>query len=157
MYDDHKVANWITEEGFVYLGPRFQELGIETPTRFRDLMNEKLARRITFPDINVNTAVNPTVGFAIDFGGDVDNLEPGLKAIRELDVHSFWSSGTQVTQLFQTGDIWAAVTHAGWGVRLFDAGVPVCIVHPQVGKNRGMISRGYAAVVTNSQQPEAAE
>ena len=157
MYDDGKVANWITEEGFILLGEKFKELDIAVPTKFTDLVNPKLAGRITFPDINVNTAINPIVGFAINTGGDVDNLASGLEAIRDLQVHSFWNSGTQVTQLFQTGDIWAAIAHAGWGVRLFDAGVPVCMVHPVVGSNRGMISRGYAAVVANSEQAEAAE
>ena len=94
MYDEYKVANWITEEGFIIDIKKFEELGIPRPTRFKDLLNPKLAGRVSFPDINVNTALNPIVGFAAEDGGDENNIDPGLALIKKLGVHSFWSSGT---------------------------------------------------------------
>ncbi len=157
MYDEYKVANWITEEGFIYHIEKFKELGIAKPTTFSELMNPKLKGRVSFPDINVNTALNPIVGFAADNGGDENNIDPGLKAIKELDVFAFWNSGTQITQMFQSGDIWVAIAHAGWGVRLHDAGIKVGMVHPQVKDRVGMASRGYAGVVNGTKNAEAAE
>ena len=136
---------------------KFKELGLPRPTKFSDLFNEKLKGRVSFPDINVNTALNPIVGFAVEAGGDEHNIDPGLEAIKKLDVFSFWNSGTQITQMFQAGDIWVAIAHAGWGVRLHDAGIKVGMVHPQVKDKVGMASRGFAGVVANTKHPEAAE
>ncbi len=157
MYDDYKVANWITEEGFVFNIDKFKELGISRPTSFSDLLDPKLKGRVSFPDINVNTALNPIVGFAADAGGDENNIDPGLERIKQLDVFAFWNSGTQITQMFQSGDIWVAVAHAGWGVRLHDAGIEVGMIHPKVKDKTGMASRGFAGVVAGTEHPEAAE
>jgi putative spermidine/putrescine transport system substrate-binding protein len=157
MYDDFRVANWITQEGFIFHIEKFKEMGIPRPTKFEDLFNPKLKGRVSFPDINVNTAINPIVGFAAGAGGDENNIDPGLKKIKELDVHSFWNSGTQITQMFKAGDIWVAIAHAGWGVRLNDAGVPVGMVHPVVKDKVGMASRGFATVVKGSKNQAAAE
>jgi putative spermidine/putrescine transport system substrate-binding protein len=157
MYDEYKVANWMTEEGFIYDIEKFKELGIAKPTKFSDLLDPKLKGRVSFPDINVNTALNPIVGFAADNGGDENNIDPGLKAIKDLDAFAFWNSGTQITQMFQSGDIWVAIAHAGWGVRLNDAGIKVGMVHPQVKDKVGMASRGFAGVVKGTENTEAAE
>ncbi len=157
MYDDYKVANWVTEEGFIYNIEKFKELGIPKPTKFSDLLNPKLKGRVSFPDINVNTALNPIVGFASEYGGDEHNIDPGLEKIKELDVFSFYSSGTQITQMFKAGDIWVAIAHAGWGVRLDTAGVKVGMIHPLVKDKRGMASRGYAGIVAGTKHAAAAE
>ena len=157
MYDDYRVANWITQEGFVFHIEKFKELGIERPTKFQDLFNPKLKGRISFPDINANTVITAIVGFAVGGGGDENNIDPGLERISELGVHSFWNSGTQITQLFNAGDIWVAIAHAGWGVRLHDAGLPVGMVHPAVRDRVGLVSRGFATVVNGSKNQEAAE
>lgn len=157
MYDEYKVANWITEEGFVYDIEKFKENGIAKPTKFSDLLDPKLKGKVSFPDINVNTALNPIVGFAAENGGDENNIDPGLKAIKDLDTFAFWNSGTQITQMFQSGDIWVAVAHAGWGVRLNDAGIKVGMVHPVVKDKVGMASRGFAGVVKGTKNTEAAE
>lgn len=157
MYDEYKVANWVTEEGFIFDIKGFEALGLPRPTHFKDLLNPKLKGKVTFPDINVNTALNPIVGFAADAGGDENNIDPGLKLIKDLNVHSFWSSGTQVTQLHKAGDVLVSIAHAGWGVRLNDAGVGVGMVHPMVKDKRGMASRGFAGIVANTKHKEAAE
>ena len=157
MYDEYRAANWITQEGFIYNIEKFKELGIAKPSRFADLHNPKLKGRVSFPDINVNTALNPIVGFAADEGGDENNIDPGLQSIKKLDVYAFWNSGTQITQMFKSGDIWVAIAHAGWGVRLHDAGVKVGMIHPQVKDKVGMASRGFAGVVKGTKHAEAAE
>ena len=157
MYDDYRVANWITEEGFIFHIEKFKELGIPRPTKFEDLFNPKLKGLVSFPDINVNTAINPIAGFAAGAGGDENNIDPGLKKIKELGVHSFYKSGTQITQQFKAGDILVAIAHAGWGVRLDAAGVPVGMVHPAVKDKVGMASRGFATVVKGSKNQAAAE
>ena len=157
MYDEYKVANWITEEAIIIDIKKFEELGIPRPTRYKDLLNPKLAGRVLFPDINVNASLYGIVGFAAEDGGDENNIDPGLALIKKLDVHSFWHSGTQITQLHKAGDVYATVAHAGWGVRLNDAGVSVGVVHAKVKDKQGMADFGFAGVVANTKHKEAAE
>ena len=77
MYDEYKAANWITEEGFIVHLEKLEELGIERPTRFIDLLRPELEGKITFPDISVNTAITGIVGFAAEKGGDDQQHRPG--------------------------------------------------------------------------------
>ncbi len=96
FYNEYKVANWITEEGFVYDIEKFKELGLPTPTSYKDMLNPKLAGRVSFPEIHVNAAIGGIVGFAAEAGGDKNNIDPGLDLIKKLNVRSFWSAGQQV-------------------------------------------------------------
>ena len=142
LYDEYKAANWITQEGFVVNLEKLEALGVERPTRFTDLFHPALQGKITIPDISVNTVLTSIAGFAAEKGGDEHNIDPGLELIRDLDVFAFWSSGTQITQMMKSGDVVVAIAHAGWGVRLHDAGVPAGMVHPIVKDRVGLASLG---------------
>lgn len=157
MYDEYKAANWMTQEGFVVNLKKLEELGVERPTGFMDLFNPALKGKIIIPDIAVNTVLTSIAGFAAEKGGDEHNIDPGLELIRDLGVHSFWTSGTQITQLMKAEDVYVAIAHAGWGVRLHDAGVPVGMVHPKVKDKVGLASRGYAGIVKGTKNKAAAE
>ena len=157
LHDEYKAANWMTQEGFVVNLEKLAELGVERPTGFMDLLNPALKGKITIPDISVNTVLTSIAGFAAEKGGDEHNIDPGLELIKELDVFAFWTSGTQITQMMQSGDVVVAIAHAGWGVRLHDAGVPVGMVHPTVKDKVGLASRGYAGVVKGTRNKAAAE
>ena len=157
MYDEYKAANWLTQEGFVVNLAKLEELGIERPTSFMDLFNPGLQGKITIPDISVNTVLTSIAGFAAEKGGDEHNIDPGLELIKELDVFAYWTSGTQITQMMKSEDVYVAIAHAGWGVRLHDAGVPVGMVHPKVKDNVGLASRGYAGLVKGTKNKALAE
>ena len=157
MYDEYKAANWITQEGFVVNLKMLKELGVERPTRFMDLFNPALQGKITFPDISIDTVLTSIAGFAAEKGGDEHNIDPGLDLIKDLGVFAFWTSGTQITQMMKSGDAAIAIAHAGWGVRLHDAGVPVGMVHPIVKDKVGLASRSYAGVVKGTKRKAAAE
>lgn len=156
-YDDFKVANWITEEGFIFDIEKFKELGLPRPTRYKDLLHPKLAGRVAFPEINVNAAIGGIVGFAAEGGGDENNIDPGLDLIKKLNVHSFWSAGTQVTHMHKAGDVYATIAHAGWAVRLNDGGVKVGMVHPPIKDKRGLAGVGFAGVTAGTKNKAAAE
>ena len=157
MYDEYKAANWMTQEGFVVNLEKLKELGVERPTRFMDLFHPALKGKITIPDIAVNTVLTSIAGFAAEKGGDEHDIDPGLELIRDLGVFAFWTSGTQITQMMKSEDVYVAIAHAGWGVRLHDAGVPVGMVHPMVKDKVGLASRGYAGVVKGTKNKAAAE
>ena len=157
LHDEYKAANWMTQEGFVVNLEKLEELGVERPVRFMDLFNPALKGKITIPDISVNTVLTSIAGFAAEKGGDEHNIDPGLELIGELDVFAYWTSGTQITQMMKSGDVVVAIAHAGWGVRLHDAGVPVGMVHPMVKDKVGLASVGYAGVVKGTNHKAAAE
>ena len=157
FYNEYRVANWITEEGFLFDIEKFEELGLPRPTRYKDLLHPKLSGRVAFPDIDVNAVYGGIVGFAAEAGGDEHNIDPGLDLIKKLNVHSFWKSGTTVTQLHKAGDVYATIAHAGWAVRLNDGGVKVGMVHPPVKDKKGYAGIGYAGVTAGSKNKEAAE
>ena len=157
MYDEYKAANWMTQEGFVVNLEKLKELGVERPTGFMDLFHPALKGKITIPDIAVNTVLTSIAGFAAEKGGDEHNIDPGLELIRDLGVFAFWTSGTQITQMMKSEDVYVAIAHAGWGVRLHDAGVPVGMVHPKVKDKVGLASRGYAGIVKGTKNKAAAE
>ena len=157
LYDEYKVVNFLTQEGFIVNLETLEELGVERPTRYSDLLNPALRGKIIFPDISVKTSVMSIAGFAAENGGDEHNIEPGLELIRDLGVFAFWTSGTQLTQMFRSGDAAVAVAHAGWGVRLHDAGMPVGMVHPEVRDRVGVAGLGYTGVVMGTRHKAAAE
>ncbi len=157
LHDAYKAANWMTQEGFIVNLEKLKELGVPRPTRYKDLLNPALKGKVTLPDISVNTALTSIAGFAAEKGGDEHNIEPGLELIRDLGVFAFWTSGTQITQMMKSGDVVVAAAHAGWGVRLHDAGVPVGMVHPVVKDKVGLASVGYAGLVKGTKRKALAE
>ncbi len=155
--DRTMVATTMTEEGVVYNVKKFAELGIPKPEHFSDLLNPKLAGRLSFPDINVGIAMNGIVGSAIEAGGDEANLDPGLALIRKLKLASFYKSSVELATLFNSGDIWAAWWHAGWALRLREAGVPVGMAYQKVRNKYGMVAFNWAGVPKGSKVRRAAE
>ena len=102
-YNDLQVGRGLTEFGIIYYIEKFEEAGIPQPTRFSDLLNPKLAGKVGLPDVSMEPAVSLVVGFAVEFGGDERNIDPGLEKINEIDVFSYFSSGPQATQMFDSG------------------------------------------------------
>jgi spermidine/putrescine-binding protein len=68
----------------------------------------------------------------------------------------FWKSGGEVITQFKSGDIWAAVAHAGWALRTAKAGVPVATVAAKLGKHEGMVKEGFIGIVKGSPNEKAA-
>lgn len=157
QFNDMMVASWLTQEAIVYNKEKFAELGIPKPERLQDLKNPKLAGRLSIPDITSGGGIEGVGAFAIAAGGNEENIEPGLKLIRELNALRFWKAGGEVVTQLKSGDIWAAVIHSGWGVRAAYAGIPVANSHPIYGSKRGLIKEGWIGVVRNTKHQAAAE
>ena len=163
MYDDMKVANWVTQEGVVYNFEKFKELGLDAPKRYADFANPKLAGKIVFPDVGTGGWVNAMVGVAVGAGGNEGNIDPGLTFIKDtLKPRSFFSGSgeTEYTE-FKNGDIWGAVMHGGWAIQMRKQGINhVRAAYSEMGPGkRGMLKLGYFGVVkgTSPQVQAAAE
>lgn len=151
------IGSWFTQETICYNTEKFDELGIPVPTTYKDLVNPKLEGRISIPDINSGGGMANFGGFAYAAGGDEQNVQPGLELIKELKALKFWSRGGEVVTQFQTGDVYAAMVHAGWCVRARKAGSPVSTVHPKINdKITGVSKYGWLGIMKSSKIPEAA-
>lgn len=157
LYDDYHIANWISQPAIVYNVDKFKEAGIAVPKRFTDLADPKLKGRVLVGDISVYISYYEVTALAYENGGSEAKPEAGFDALKKIAPHSATSAIATVAQLFQSGDIWAAIWPAHIAVRLADAGVNVSAVHPAVKGKRVALARGYVGVVSNSTQQQAAQ
>ena len=156
MYDDYRIGHWIVLQSIIYNVDKFKENGIPVPTKYSDLIHPKLKKRVATRDFTNFTGIYPVVGLAHEFGGSEANITPGLKKLKEMDIHSFLGFSSQGPQLMEAGDVWASMLHAGWGVRLIKAGQPVAVVHPVIDGKRGLPTLGFLALSKASKNKEAA-
>lgn len=151
------VPTWFTEEMIIYNTKAFADNGIPPPRSLADFKNPKLSGRIMIPDITSGGGIESLGAFALTAGGDETDIQPGLKLIKELPNVRFWKAGGEVITQFKSGDIWAAVAHAGWALRTAKAGVPVATVPARLGKHEGMVKEGFIGVVKGSPNQKAGE
>jgi|TARA_B110000967_G_C18870215_1_gene554980 putative spermidine/putrescine transport system substrate-binding protein len=157
QYNDWRIASWHTQESICFNRDKFAELGIPTPTTYADLINPKLAGRVSIPDITSGGGMANFGGIAHAAGGDETNIKPGLDLIKQLNALKFWSRGGEVVTQFQSGDVYASIVHAGWCVRARNAGVNVATVHPVIGdKAVGVHKYGWLAIMKSSENVKAA-
>jgi spermidine/putrescine-binding protein len=158
QYDEWKVASWVTQEGIVVNVEKFKEAGIAIPERYRDLLAPKLAGKLALIDISQAGASQLLVGATMDAGGTQENIDAGLKFVKDANPLQFWKVGAQAVTLMKANDIWAATMHAGFAVQMKRAGLPVTFVHPRIGADkRGLLKEGWLGVVKGTPQPRAAE
>ena len=157
QYNDLMVANWTTQEGICYNAAKFEELGIPAPKTYSDLGDPKLAGRVQIPDIVSGGGLAAVAGFSFANGGDLDNIKPGLDAIASLKALKFWKRGAEALTQLKSGDIYAAVIHAGWCVRAANAGMNVASTHPVIDADtKGVIKQGWMGIVKGI-DPKAAK
>jgi len=157
QYNDYMVATWITQEMIVYNKDKFRDNHLQPPESLSDLRNPKLAARVLVPDISSGAGIAAVGAFALTAGGNEQNIDPGLRLIREIPNVRFWRAGGEVVSQFKSGDIWVAVAHTGWAVRSALAGVPVAAVPARIGNHRGIITEAYMGVIKGTPNQEAAE
>ncbi len=155
--DRHTVTTNLVEHGIVYNVKKFDELGIPKPERMKDLFHPKLAGRVSFPDINIPTAINGLVGLAVEAGGDEGNVDQGFEQVKQLRVASFYRSSVELATKFKSEDVWAAWWTAGWGLRVKRAGVPVAISYQKVKDKQGMLVLLWAVIPRGGKARRAAE
>ncbi|MEC9345444.1 MAG: extracellular solute-binding protein [Pseudomonadota bacterium] len=157
QYSDMLVASWNTQETICYNTEKFAELGIPRPTTYSDLAVPALAGRLSIPDITSGGGLANFAGFAYAAGGDGVNVGPGLELIKSLNALKFWTRGGETVTQFGSGDIYAAVVHAGWCVRAKNAGSPVTTVHPHINATyTGVAKEGWLGILKSSDQAAAA-
>lgn len=151
------IATWVTQEGICYLPEKFKELGIAAPKNYADLVNPKLEGRVMIPDFVSGGGLAMLSGFAFSQGGGIDNIKPGLDLVAKMKGVQFWKKGAQALTGMKSGDIYAAVIHAGWCVRAHNAGLKVATSFSKIDKNTvGVVKQGWIGIVKGSKAVKAA-
>ncbi len=154
---DDTIGSWFTQETICYNKDKFAELGIDAPTTYSDLANPKLAGRVSIPDITSGGGLANFGAFAHAAGGDEANIQPGLELVKSMNALKFWSRGGEVVTQFESGDVYAAVVHAGWCTRSKKAGSNVTTVHPYINdQHTGVHKHGWLGIMKSSENAEAA-
>lgn len=155
-FDEYKVGTWFAEEGICYNRDKFVELGLEAPGSYRDLAEPKLKGRVMIPDINAGLTAITAINFTA--GGTLQDVDPGLELISSFNALKFWKSGSEALAALSSGDIYAAVMHAGWCVRAHNAGIPVSMAHPEISEGVvGVVKQGWMGIVKGTKNAAAAE
>jgi spermidine/putrescine-binding protein len=157
QFDEFKVGSWMTQEGIIYDVDKLKEQGVNVPTRYRDLLDPKLANKISMIDVTQVGSVQFIVGAAIDEGGSVDKLDKGFDLLKQLKVARFWKLGAESLATMQAGDAWVSTMHAGFAIQQRRNNRNYGFVHPVCGRNRGILKEGFLGVVKGTKVKRAAE
>ncbi|MCP1337148.1 ABC transporter substrate-binding protein [Futiania mangrovi] len=147
------VATQFTVDGIVYNKEKFAELGIEPPQRHADLIDERLAGHVAFPDIANGAHWAAIVGLA---GGNESDLSPALELVKKMNPAYFFSGSTDLATRFGSGEIWAAPWQSSWALRLRRSGAPVAVSYPKIGEKTAALWPLKFAILKGASSPEAA-
>ena len=151
------VPDWVFEDGIVYNGDKFAALGIPKPTTYRDLLDPRLKGRVGVEDITGGLGLFVVYGFAYAFGGNENNVVPGLEAMKKLGATQYFTSNLEAQTALVDGNIWANAMGSSWALRLRRAGYDWAkFALLEVGNNVGIWERGHMGLAKGSRNVEAA-
>ncbi|MBB4017477.1 putative spermidine/putrescine transport system substrate-binding protein [Chelatococcus caeni] len=133
--DDRAVAIGLVATGLVYNKDLFAEKGWSAPASWDDLKDPKFKNLIVIPPINNTYGLYTLLMFARMNGGGEDDIEPGFKAMKEVNANvlAYEPSPGKMTELFQSGQAALAVWGTGRAQSFANTGFPVDFVYPKEG------------------------
>lgn len=133
---DSAVATGVVGTGITYNADAFKKLGWAPPQGWADLADPKYKGKIATPGIDNTYGLQELVMYARMNGGGIDNIDPGfafMKAKIAPNMRAFESSPGRMSELFQSGEIVAAVWGSSRAAALAATGFPVKFVFPKEG------------------------
>ncbi len=155
LHNEFRVPFWINQPGLIYNAERFRAAGIDAPRKLSDFADPRLARRVMLGDLGHYTGLYGLAALIHESGGDVNNPQPGFDTLARISPHSYFTSATLIGQLFETGELWAAVSTAAAAQRFHTSGIEMGIVHLAAVEDRIMVARGYFGRPRGGRNPEA--
>ena len=121
--------------GVFYNRKVFEEKGIPVPTSWNDWFRPELKGRVVMRSITSAYGLYPLLMMNRLAGGDDNNMEPGLRRLRELvpNVLDFPGNSGKQNQLMLSGDGWLSATGTGDFIELRKKGAPLNFVIPKEG------------------------
>ncbi len=157
LYEDNMFVTLTSQYGVCYEKQKFADNGIPVPQTFQDLVHPNLKRKLSWPDITAGPGLSNVAMVAYAAGGGIDNIKPGLDLIKQIDPFTYWKRGSANVTHLETGDIYAAMVHAGWCVRMKNAGLNVSMAYPKITDDHtGAATYTLMMVVNGTKVPKAA-
>lgn len=152
-----------TKDGKIYaLSTGFYSLGLvfntdevkEEPSSWWDFWDEKYAGLVTVPSPSNAMGVPFFVLINKLSGGSMDNFDPGVKKMRELNVSSFFDASGNATNSFQSGEVILGAHYANAAWAMADKELPISYNVPLEGAPSGDIR---VHIVEGTHAPDAAQ
>lgn len=154
--DKKAISHQLVQNGIVYRADKFKAENLPIPTRYEDLISEKLANRIAFPDVNNPQHWPAVAGLSLNAGGNESTPEKGFQQALRMKPLYYYTAATELVQKMSMGDVIAAPWLNGPVIRLVKSGQDIGFVHPQIGKHKGEVEYNYLGIVKGSKNVEAA-
>lgn len=129
--------------GFLYNADEFAKHNIQPPKSWKELASKAYAGRlgVTAPQSTMGTAA--LVMLAKLGGGGEENVDAGFAATKEIlaQQNTVFTWSSEMSNLFQLGDLWMAVNSSNLAPALRAKGLPIHFVWPAEGApavNSGM-------------------
>lgn len=96
--------------GIMYNADALQTAGVEAPTSYQDLFDDKYAGMVALPDMTSTAGPYILVAMAEAMGGSQENVEPAMSLMQEKkdNIDLWYSASSDVVTAFTTGE--AAIT-----------------------------------------------
>jgi putative spermidine/putrescine transport system substrate-binding protein len=133
---DLAVATGVVATGIGYNVDAFAKLGWAPPTGWADLADPKYRGKLATPGIDNTYGLQELIMFAKLNGGGIDNMDPGFAFMKTKvapNMRAFESSPGRMSELFQSGEIVAAVWGSSRVAAVAATGFPLKFVYPKEG------------------------
>lgn len=137
----HDAARYEADGDIYAAGTGFYAMGIlydtdavsEAPTSWQDLWREEFADIVALPAPQNAMGIPIFVHLAEVFGGSIDDVEPAVERLAELEVAAFWDSSGTATNMYQTEEIVIGTHFSSSAWALIEQGLPLAYVVPAEG------------------------
>ena len=133
---DDAVATGVVATGIGYDAAAFAKLGWAPPASWTDLADPKYRGKLAMPGIDNTYGLQALIVYAKLNGGGIEAIDPGFKYMTDKiapNMRAFESSPGRMSELFQSGEIVAAIWGSGRVNALADTGFPIKFVYPKEG------------------------
>jgi putative spermidine/putrescine transport system substrate-binding protein len=140
IHKDRRGQVYAITGGFYAIGLSYNKEKIKNPpASWKDLWRPEYAGRVTTASPVNATWPNWFAHMAKVYGGNLDQIDGIINAMKQLKVAAFWDAAGQSDNLFQSGEVDVGVQVHGnsWGLR--DKGLPIVYVVPTEGAVAGDI------------------
>ncbi len=117
------------------------------PTNWKDLLSDAYSDHIVLTDISNGYGMLGFLMLNQVSGGDLDNIQPGLDAVKTLLDNGaiVVSTSPEIQQEFAQNDAWIAAYASDYAYTLRKAGLPVAFVQGQEGTPASFITTNLVA------------
>jgi putative spermidine/putrescine transport system substrate-binding protein len=133
---DEAVATGVVATGIGYNADAFAKAGWQPPTSWVDLADPKFRGKLATPGIDNTYGLQELIMFARINGGDINKIDPGFAYMKDKiapNMRAFESSPGRMSELFQSGEIVAAVWGSSRVAAVAATGFPLKFVFPKEG------------------------